>query len=94
MGNSSPGTEGEQFDRHNLDLPGVQEDLIKEIASTGTPVVQASHHFPQIRRPASTYGLQAFMLELWGPDLKPCRKPLLLLPWGLIDLNRFELTQT
>jgi len=39
MGNSSPETEGEQQDRCNLDLPGVQEDLIKEISDTGTPVV-------------------------------------------------------
>ena len=39
MGNSSPETEGEQQDRCNLDLPGMQEDLIKEISDTGTPVV-------------------------------------------------------
>ena len=39
VGNSSPETEGEQRDRCNLDLPGVQEDLVKEISSTGTPVV-------------------------------------------------------
>lgn len=39
MGNSVPETEGEQRDRHNLDLPGVQEELIKAVASTGTPVV-------------------------------------------------------
>jgi len=39
MGNSVPETEGEQRDRCNLDLPGVQEDLIKEIYDTGTPVV-------------------------------------------------------
>lgn len=39
MGNSVPETEGEQRDRHNLNLPGVQEELIKVVASTGTPVV-------------------------------------------------------
>jgi len=39
MGNSVPETEGEQRDRHNLNLPGVQEELIKTVASTGTPVV-------------------------------------------------------
>jgi len=32
-------TEGEDKDRHSLDLPGVQEDLILEIARTNTPVV-------------------------------------------------------
>jgi beta-glucosidase len=39
MGNASRETEGEDLDRHNLDLPGVQEDLIKEVCNTGTPVV-------------------------------------------------------
>jgi len=38
VGNSKE-TEGEGKDRCNLDLPGVQEDLIKEISNTGTPVV-------------------------------------------------------
>jgi beta-glucosidase len=38
MGNSSE-TEGENRDRCNLNLPGVQEDLIKAVADTGTPVV-------------------------------------------------------
>ncbi len=39
VGNSVPETEGEQRDRCDLDLPGRQEDLIKEICKTGTPVV-------------------------------------------------------
>ena len=38
MGNSEK-TEGEARDRSNLDLPGIQEELIKEIAKTGTPIV-------------------------------------------------------
>ncbi|MCM8816785.1 MAG: glycoside hydrolase family 3 C-terminal domain-containing protein [Candidatus Omnitrophica bacterium] len=38
MGNSSE-TEGENRDRCNLNLPGVQENLIKAVADTGTPVV-------------------------------------------------------
>ena len=38
VGNSVPETEGEDEDRCNLDLPGVQEDLIREICLTGTPV--------------------------------------------------------
>jgi beta-glucosidase len=38
MGNSVK-TEGESRDRSNLDLPGVQEDLIEEICNTGTPVI-------------------------------------------------------
>ena len=38
MGNSVM-TEGEHRDRCDLDLPGLQEDLIKEISKTGTPVV-------------------------------------------------------
>ena len=38
MGNTSD-TEGEDKDRCNLDLPGVQEDLILAVAATGTPVM-------------------------------------------------------
>jgi beta-glucosidase len=38
MGNSVK-TEGESRDRCNLDLPGVQEELIIEICNTGTPVI-------------------------------------------------------
>jgi beta-glucosidase len=38
MGNSNK-TEGEDRDRSNLDLPGMQEELIKEISKTGTPVI-------------------------------------------------------
>jgi len=38
MGNSDR-TEGESKDRCNLDLPGVQEELIEEICNTGTPVI-------------------------------------------------------
>jgi len=41
MGNSVPETEGEQRDRCNLDLPGVQLDLIKEICDVGIPVIVA-----------------------------------------------------
>ena len=36
---NSERTEGEQLDRCNLDLPGYQEELIKEVCNTGTPVV-------------------------------------------------------
>ncbi len=32
-------TEGEQRDRANLDLPGVQAELIKQVAATGVPTV-------------------------------------------------------
>ncbi len=38
MGNSGE-TEGENRDRCDLNLPGVQEDLIKAVVDTGTPVV-------------------------------------------------------
>ncbi|MCS7119791.1 MAG: glycoside hydrolase family 3 N-terminal domain-containing protein [Nitrososphaerota archaeon] len=39
VGNSVPETEGEQRDRCNLDLPGVQEDLIKEVSELGVPTI-------------------------------------------------------
>ncbi len=38
VGNSEQ-TEGEQKDRATLDLPGVQEELIKAVAATGIPLV-------------------------------------------------------
>ncbi|MBN1545565.1 MAG: glycoside hydrolase family 3 C-terminal domain-containing protein, partial [Syntrophaceae bacterium] len=38
MGNSVK-TEGESRDRCDLDLPGIQEELIVEICNTGTPVI-------------------------------------------------------
>ncbi|MEM2914484.1 MAG: glycoside hydrolase family 3 C-terminal domain-containing protein, partial [Candidatus Bathyarchaeia archaeon] len=39
VGNSVPETEGEQRDRCNLDLPGVQEDLIKEVCDLEIPTI-------------------------------------------------------
>lgn len=39
MGNSVPETEGEQRDRCNLDLPGVQEELIKEVCDLEVPTI-------------------------------------------------------
>jgi len=39
MGNSVPETEGEQRDRCNLDLPGVQEDLILEVCDLEIPTI-------------------------------------------------------
>lgn len=39
MGNSVPETEGEQRDRCDLDLPGVQEDLIMEVCDLSVPTI-------------------------------------------------------
>ena len=39
VGNSVPETEGEQRDRCDLNLPGVQEDLIKEVCDLEIPTV-------------------------------------------------------
>lgn len=39
MGDSVPETQGEENDRHNLDLPGVQEELINTIWATGVPII-------------------------------------------------------
>ncbi|MEM2319166.1 MAG: glycoside hydrolase family 3 N-terminal domain-containing protein [Candidatus Bathyarchaeia archaeon] len=39
VGNSVPETEGEQRDRCSLDLPGVQEDLIREVGDLGVSTV-------------------------------------------------------
>lgn len=39
-----PATCGEGFDRHELDFPGVQPDLIREISKTGKPVILIMVH--------------------------------------------------
>lgn len=66
MGNSVPETEGEQRDRCNLDLPGVQEDLIKEICNTGTPVIVVLINGSAITMMNWINGVKA-ILEAWYP---------------------------
>ncbi|MCX7795991.1 MAG: glycoside hydrolase family 3 C-terminal domain-containing protein [bacterium] len=66
MGNSVPETEGEQRDRCNLDLPGVQEDLIKEICNTGTPVIVVLINGSAITMMNWISGVKA-ILEAWYP---------------------------
>ncbi|HPC77687.1 MAG TPA: glycoside hydrolase family 3 C-terminal domain-containing protein, partial [bacterium] len=66
MGNSVPETEGEQKDRCNLDLPGAQEDLIKEICDTGTPVIVVLINGSAITMTKWIDGVKA-ILEAWYP---------------------------
>jgi len=66
VGNSVPETEGEQRDRCNLDLPGVQEDLIREISNAGTPVVVVLINGSAITMTKWIDGVQA-ILEAWYP---------------------------
>jgi beta-glucosidase len=66
MGNSVPETEGEQKDRCNLDLPGAQEDLIKEICDTGTPVIVVLINGSAITMTKWIDGVKA-ILETWYP---------------------------
>lgn len=66
MGNSVPETEGEQNDRCNLDLPGVQEDLIREICNTGTPVIVVLINGSAITMTKWIDGVKA-ILEAWYP---------------------------
>lgn len=66
MGNSVPETEGEQRDRCNLDLPGVQEDLIREICNTGTPVIVVLINGSAITMMNWINGVKA-VLEAWYP---------------------------
>ncbi|OQB75072.1 MAG: Periplasmic beta-glucosidase precursor [candidate division TA06 bacterium ADurb.Bin131] len=65
VGNSSE-TEGENRDRCNLDLPGVQEDLIKTIADTGTPVVVVLINGSAITM-SRWIGLVDAVVEAWYP---------------------------
>ena len=66
VGNSVPETEGEQRDRCDLDLPGVQEDLIKEICKTGTPVVVVLINGSAVTMTAWLDEVEA-LLEAWYP---------------------------
>jgi len=66
VGNSAPQTEGEQRDRCNLDLPGMQEDLIKEICNTGTPVVVVLINGSAITMTKWIGGVRA-LVEAWYP---------------------------
>lgn len=66
MGNSVPETEGEQQDRCNLDLPGVQEDLIREICNTGTPVIVVLINGSAVTMTRWINGVKA-VLEAWYP---------------------------
>lgn len=65
VGNSSK-TEGEARDRCNLDLPGMQEDLIKEICNTGTPVVVVLINGSAITMTKWISNVQA-VVEAWYP---------------------------
>ena len=65
VGNSKE-TEGEGKDRCNLDLPGVQEDLIKEISNTGTPVVVVLINGSAITMSKWINNVQA-VVEAWYP---------------------------
>ncbi len=65
MGNSSQ-TEGEGRDRCNLDLPGVQESLIREVANTGTPVVVVLINGSAITM-SGWIGLVDGVIEAWYP---------------------------
>ena len=67
VGNSVPETEGEHGgDRCNLDLPGAQEELIREISNTGTPVVVVLINGSAITMTKWIDGVQA-ILEAWYP---------------------------
>ncbi len=66
LGNSSPETEGEQRDRCSLDLPGVQEELIKEISDTGTPVIVVLINGSAVTMEKWIYKARA-IVEAWYP---------------------------
>ncbi|MBI5463655.1 MAG: glycoside hydrolase family 3 C-terminal domain-containing protein [Ignavibacteriales bacterium] len=66
MGNSSRETEGEGIDRHSLDIPGVQEALIKAVRSTGTPVVVVLINGSAITMTKWVDEAQA-LIEAWYP---------------------------
>jgi len=56
--------EGEFLDRSNLDLPGFQEDLIREVAATGTPTVVILLNGSAVTMNNWLYDVQA-VVEAW-----------------------------
>ncbi|MGC9065362.1 MAG: glycoside hydrolase family 3 N-terminal domain-containing protein [Candidatus Ratteibacteria bacterium] len=65
VGNSAE-TEGENRDRCNLNLPGVQEDLIKAVADTGTPVIVVLINGSAVTM-ANWFDSVDAILEAWYP---------------------------
>jgi len=65
VGNSKE-TEGESRDRCNLDLPGVQEELIKAICETGKPVVVVLINGSAVTMTNWIDGVNA-VVEAWYP---------------------------
>ena len=65
VGNSTE-TEGEGKDRCDLNLPGVQEELIKEVCKTGTPVVVVLINGSAITMSRWIDDVQA-VVEAWYP---------------------------
>ena len=59
---------GEDDDRADLDLPGVQADLVAALAATGTPVVLALvHGRPVTSTRADAFGAAAAVVAAWRP---------------------------
>ncbi len=59
-------TEGEGYDRSHLDLPGDQEQLIKSVAATGTPVVVVLYNGSAVTMANWIENVGA-ILEAWYP---------------------------
>ncbi|HBD09077.1 MAG TPA: beta-1,3-glucosyltransferase, partial [Syntrophobacteraceae bacterium] len=59
-------TEGEGYDRSHLDLPGDQEQLIKDVAATGTPTVVVLYNGSAVTM-ANWIGDVGAVLEAWYP---------------------------
>ena len=66
VGGITPSQEGEQNDRANIELPEVQEQLIKDLQATGKPVVMVNCSGSAIALPWESEHLSA-IIQAWYP---------------------------
>ena len=58
---------GEDDDRSDLDLPGVQANLLEAVGATGTPVVAILIHGRPVTFAPSTYAAATAIIAAWRP---------------------------
>jgi beta-glucosidase len=66
VGGISPQLEGEQHDRTSIELPQVQEDLVRALHATGKPVVMVNCSGSDVAFPWESTNLPA-ILQAWYP---------------------------
>ncbi len=66
VGGITPAQEGEGFDRHSIELPEVQQELVKALQATGKPMVMVNCSGSAIALPWEAKNLPA-IVQAWYP---------------------------